>query len=77
MLNFADAEFCENKTLQNDEITLSFTEIMPLSQIFNVANMSFNTFCENMILTKISEFTVSGFILCVLSDGMVKCKYQP
>ena len=31
---------------------------MPLSRIFNVANMSFNTTRENKILAKISELTV-------------------
>ena len=36
---------------------------MPLSQIFNVANMPFNAIRENKILTNISEFTVS-FQLC-------------
>ena len=31
---------------------------MPLSQIFNVANMSFNAIRENKVLMKTSEFTV-------------------
>ena len=31
---------------------------MPKSQFFSVANMSFNAFCKNKILTKISQFTV-------------------
>ena len=31
---------------------------MPLSRIFNVANMSFNAIRGNKILAKISEFTV-------------------
>ena len=31
---------------------------MPNSQIFNIANMSFNAIRENKILTKISELTI-------------------
>ena len=31
---------------------------MPKSQIFNMANMSFNAICVNKILGKISEFTL-------------------
>ena len=31
---------------------------MPLSRIFNVANVSFNAIRENKILAKISELTV-------------------
>ena len=31
---------------------------MPKSQIFNIANMSFNAIRENKMLAKISEFTV-------------------
>ena len=44
------------KTLQNGEITLSFTDLgkyMAKSWIFNVANMSYNAIRENKILTKI------------------------
>ena len=41
---------------------------MPWSRIFIVANMSFNAICENKILTKISEFTVTHLV----SFGMMK-----
>ena len=34
---------------------------MPKSQMFDVANMSFNAIRENKILAKISEFTVASF----------------
>ena len=54
--------FLKIKPLQIDKITPSCTDIyrqiMPLSQIFNVANMSFNAICENKILLKNSKFTV-------------------
>ena len=33
---------------------------MPLSQMFSVANMTFNTMRKNKILAKFSEFTVAN-----------------
>ena len=41
---------------------------MPLSQNFNVANMSLNAIRENKILAKVSEFTVAGFTLSSISQ---------
>ena len=35
---------------------------MPMSQIFNVANMSFKTIRENKILAEMSELTVSYLV---------------
>ena len=36
--------------------------------IFNIANMSFNSFSENKILIKISEFTVCATLIQGVSD---------
>ena len=49
------------KPLGNGGISQSFTDVgklCPLLRIFNVPNMSFNSFCENRFLAKISEFTI-------------------
>ena len=43
---------------------------MPSLQIFNMANMSFNTIRENKIFTKISKFTVY-----LLNHGWESCVF--
>ena len=43
---------------------------MPKSRIFYVANMSFNDFRENIILAKISEFTVVISYLVLNNKGV-------
>ena len=58
--NSAYAKFRENKTLAkwyNHSAIFWYRSIMPLSRIFNVANMSFKAIRKNKILAKISEFT--------------------
>ena len=50
--------FVKIKLWRYGEITLSFTDIGPLSRIFSVANMSFNAIRENKILAEFSEFEV-------------------
>ena len=56
--------FCEGfifVTLQNDEIILSFADVVkscPCCQFFYVANMSFNAIHEKKFHTKFFEFTV-------------------
>ena len=64
--NFADAEFHENKTLKKPRSLCCLLKSCP-SHEFLKWQMCLLTFCA-----KIFGFTVSGFILCVLSDGMVK-----
>ena len=52
---------------------------MPKSQIFTMANMSFNAICENKFLAKISEFTVScqlRKICCLLLPSRCKQNYR-
>ena len=53
-LNFANADFRENKTLAKSFCHLLMLIIMHYSHIFRVANMSFSAFWG----AKISEFTV-------------------
>ena len=47
---------------------------MPKSWIFNVANYVFNAFRENIILTEISEFTVS--MIAILKWHKVNATYS-
>ena len=52
---------------------------MPKLRIFTMANMSFNPICENKILAKISEFTVScqlRKICCLLLSSRCKQNYR-
>ena len=58
--------FVKMKSSRNAEISLSL--IMPLSRIFNAANMSFNAFREN----KICGFTVV-FSSCAAVATMEVC----
>ena len=52
---------------------------MPKLQFLNVANMSFNTFHENKILAKISEFTVYTLVpymcIVIITFSALYCKY--
>ena len=50
-------------------------KIMSTSQTFNVANLSFETICENRVLTKISEFTV--YTVCCLRPSKVDQPVHP
>ena len=59
--------FVKIKPSQIGEITLSFTDIGKSRHFheFLTSQICFNTICENKIIAKISEFTVSVF-----------CQYQ-
>ena len=54
-------KFRENKILAKSLCHLLMKVNHAIVAIFSIANMSFNTIRENIILAKISEFTVSVF----------------
>ena len=61
--NFAYAKFCENKTLRNGKITLSFIDIGKscLNLELFTSLICLNAIRENKILAKISKSTERAF----------------